>query len=47
MLSAIKKKPLDRIPATTYNSHPFGPFSNEPAYSPMSEALSKAENVGI
>ena len=47
MLSAIRRRPVDRTPVATYNFHPFGAFSQEPAYGPMLEALSEAENVGI
>ena len=47
MLSAIRGQRVDRVPAATYNFHPFGGFSEEPGYRPMLEALSKADNVGI
>jgi uroporphyrinogen-III decarboxylase len=47
MLSAIKREPVDRIPAATYNFHPLGNFSTEPGYAPMLEALRESENVGI
>jgi len=38
---------VDRIPAATYNFHPFGAFSEEPAYRPMLEAVLRAKNVGM
>ena len=47
MLSAIKRQPVDRVPVATYNFHPFGAFSQEPAYRPMLEAVRRAENVGM
>ena len=55
MLSAIKKRPVDRVPVTTYNFHPFRigwwggadkPFSQEPGYQPMLDAVSKT-NTGM
>lgn len=47
MLSAIRREPIDRIPAATYNFHPLGNFSTEPGYAPMLETLEESENVGI
>lgn len=48
MLSAIKRRPADKVPVATYNFHPFrGAFKKEPAYRPMLEALNHAESVGM
>jgi len=55
MLSAIKRGPVDRLPVATYNFHPFQigwwggadkPFSQEPGYQPMLDAVSKT-NTGM
>ncbi len=53
MLSAIKGYPVDRVPVTTYNFHPFEtasvadrPFPQEPAYKPMLDAVLRT-NTGM
>lgn len=47
MLAALRRQPVDRLPAATYNFHPFAAFSEEPGYQPMLEALAQAEHVGV
>ncbi len=47
MLSAIRKQPVDRVVAATYNFHPFRRDFQEPAYRPMLEAVSRAEHFGV